>query len=324
MNRFPRFVSKQIGRFIGANNLFKGAAPFFLPFYHVVSNQKLPHILNYPYRNVSEFEKELDFFLKHFKPVSLDELMNNNNNSSKIFHLSFDDGLRECTKVIAPVLKRKGIPATFFINPGFVGNKQLFHKYKASLILSELQNKPNKTAEKILQENNLSGSKILKAEFFHIPVLEQVAEEIGFDFRKFLLEQKPYLSHEQIKDLAADGFSIGAHSFDHPEFWKISEQEQLIQVRKSMDWISANVPQKIKTFAFPFTDWGVSGSVLKTIQKENICDATFGTAGVKFDEFDFHFQRYPMEQPGNFKNNLKGEFTYFKLRKLIGEHIVRH
>ncbi|SHJ11320.1 Polysaccharide deacetylase [Tangfeifania diversioriginum] len=324
MNTFARSVSKQIGRLVPAKTLFRRTAPVFLPFYHVVSNDKLPHILNYPYRNVADFEKELDFFLKHFEPVSLDELIENSESSSKIFHLSFDDGLRECAEIIAPVLQQKGISATFFINPGFVGNKQLFHKYKASLILSELQKKPNKAAEKILQENKLSGRKILQAEFSQIAVLDQAAEKIGIDFEKFLQNQEPYLTVEQTKKLAENGFSIGAHSFDHPEFWKISSDEQLGQIRKSMDWISANIPQKIKAFAFPFTDSGVPAPVLKTIEKEQICDITFGTAGVKYDEFKFHFQRYPMEQPGNFKLNLKGEFMYYELRKLIGKDTVRH
>jgi peptidoglycan/xylan/chitin deacetylase (PgdA/CDA1 family) len=324
MNTFPRSVSKQIGRVVSAKTLFRRTAPAFLPFYHVVSNKKLPHILNYPYSTVSDFEKELDYFLKFFEPVSLYEFINGKKKSSKIFHISFDDGLRECAEIIAPVLKRKGIAATFFINPGFVDNKQLFHKYKASLILGELQNKPNKAAEKILQENNLSGFKILQAEFSQIAVLDQAAEEIGIDFERFLLEQKPYLTFEQIQKLAKDGFSIGAHSFNQQEFWKISEQEQLEQIIKSMSWISANIPQKIKTFAFPFTDSGVPASVLKTIEKEQICDITFGTAGVKYDEFKFHFQRYPVEQPGDFKLNLKGEFIYYELRKLIGKATVKH
>lgn len=324
MNTFPRSVSKQIGRVVPAKTLFRRTAPVFLPFYHVVSNKNLPHILNYPYRTVSDFEEELDFFLKFFQPVSLDELINGKKKSSKIFHISFDDGLRESAEIIAPVLQRKGIPATFFINTGFIDNKQLFHKYKASLILSELQNKPNKTAEKILEENNLSGHKILQAEFSQIPELAQAAKKTGIDFERFLQEQKPYLTLEQTKKLAEEGFSIGAHSFNHPEFWKISEQEQLEQIRKSMDWISANIPQKIKTFAFPFTDSGVPASVLKTIEKEQICDITFGTAGVKYDVFKFHFQRYPMEQPGDFKLNLKGEFIYYELRKLIGKATVKH
>ena len=128
MNEFPRFISKQFGKLISVQSLLKLKTPVFQPFYHIVSNNKLPHILNYNYRKVSQFEKELDFYLKYFKPVTLEELVSNKNLDDKIFHLSFDDGLKECAEIIAPILLKKGIPATFFVNPGFVGNQQLFHK----------------------------------------------------------------------------------------------------------------------------------------------------------------------------------------------------
>ncbi|HEY0262731.1 MAG TPA: hypothetical protein VGB95_06870 [Chitinophagales bacterium] len=47
----------------------------FLPFYHVISNEHLPHISHlYPLRNVKLFEQDLDFFLANFSPISIDEL----------------------------------------------------------------------------------------------------------------------------------------------------------------------------------------------------------------------------------------------------------
>lgn len=132
------------------------------------------------------------------------------------------------------------------------------------------------------------------------------------------------MSTQQILQLKAQGFSIGAHSFNHPEFWDISKEEQLNEVRKSMNWITEKINPAIKTFAFPFSDSGAAKSVLQTIKKENICPITFGTAGVKYDEMDTHFQRYPVEVSGDFKDNVKAEFVYFKLRKLIGKARVKH
>jgi len=324
MRKLPRFVSKQIGRFVSAKKLFNISSPVFLPFYHVVSDIELPHILNYNYRNSVQFEKELDYFLHYFKPVTLDYLMENQDTKEKVFHLSFDDGLKECAEVIAPILLRKGIPATFFVNPGFVDNKALFHKYKASLILNELKRNKNKEAAKILEENNLAGEAILRVDKSKEVILDSVAERAGIDFETFLKKRKPYLTTEQILDLQNKGFSIGAHSYNHPEFWKISEQKQLAQIRESMHWINQVVQPDIKTFAFPFTDDGVSATVLETIQKENICDVTFGTAGLKYDSNDFHFQRYPVEIFGGFVPNLKSEWVYFQLRKWIGKATVNH
>ena len=324
MNEFPRFVSKQIGKLISVQSLLKLNTPVFQPFYHVVSNEKLPHILNYNYRNIEQFEKELDFYLKYFKPVSLAELVSNKKWDEKIFHLSFDDGLTECAEIIAPILLKKGVSATFFVNPGFVDNQQIFHKYKASLILNRLNETSNPKVEHYLKEQNLQGKEILKASILQVNILDEATAALGINFKDFLEKQKPYLTTEQIFELKSKGFSIGAHSFNHPEFWKITEEEQLDEVKKSMDWLVEKVNPEIKAFSFPFTDSGVSLKVLKVLKSEKICDVTFGTAGIKHDQLEHHFQRYPVEQPGDFRQNLKAELVYFALRKLIGKATVKH
>lgn len=321
---FPRSVSRQIAQLISTKSLLKINTPVFHPFYHVVSDENLPHILNYNYRNIQQFKSELDFFLKYFKPVSLEELMNNPGTNKKVFHISFDDGLKECAEIIAPILWEKGIPATFFVNPGFVDNKALFHKYKASLILTKLVESPSPEAEQILLKNNLQGNNILNSNILQVDILNQVAEIIGLDFNVFLKKQKPYLTTQHLLQLKNEGFSIGAHSSNHPEFWQISKKEQINEVRKSVNWVSEKINPEIKTFAFPFSDSGADKSVLQTVEKENICDITFGTAGVKYDEMPTHFQRFPVEQPGNFEENIKTEFVYFKLRKIIGKATVKH
>jgi peptidoglycan/xylan/chitin deacetylase (PgdA/CDA1 family) len=324
MRKFLRNFSKTISPLFSERWIFKWETPCFLPFYHVVSDEKLPHILNYPYRNVAQFEKELDFILKYFTPVSLLELKNGKCSGKKAFHLSFDDGLRECSEIVAPLLFKKGIPASFFVNTAFVDNREMFHKYKASLILSRLREKPDEKTKTFLAKHGLSTENILKAEISQVEILNEVASLPGLDFAEFLNRQKPYLTSEQIKSLADDGFSIGAHSHHHPEFWKISEKEQIDEVIKSMNELENWIKPAVKAFSFPFTDDGVPASVLEAIKNEQICDITFGTAGVKNDTFDFHFQRYPAEQPGDFVRNLKGEFIYYKLRRWMGKATVKH
>lgn len=324
MKNRPRNLSKMLGHFFSEKWLFKRETPCFLPFYHVVSDEYLPHILNYPYRNVVQFEKELDFFLKFFTPVSLEELKKTACSGKKVFHLSFDDGLRECHDIVAPVLRRKGIPATFFVNTGFIDNKALFHKYKASLILSRLKENEDRKAIDFLKQNGFTVENILTASFSQEEILNEAANILGIVFTDFLNRQKPYLSSEQIKSLATDGFTIGAHSHRHPEFWKLSEAAQIDEVKESMAHLEKLVKPAIKAFSFPFTDDGVPVSVLETIKNKHICDITFGTAGVKHDMFEFHYQRYPVEQPGDFVRNLKGEFVYFELRKWMGKAVVKH
>lgn len=323
MNTIPREICKQAGRSMDIKRLLKIKRPVFLPFYHVVSNEKLPHILNYNFRNTAQFERELDFYLKYFKPVGLNELVNGDY-SDNAFHLSFDDGLRECAEVIAPVLLRKGIPATFFVNPGFVDNKALFHKYRASVVLTSLTRLPVEKAVAITGLKSFSQIEFLKTTILSEDLIDDLAQKLEIDFDEFLATQQPYLTTEQIFELKNKGFSIGAHSFSHPEFWKIDTAQQTSEIGKSLDWLTSTIQPEIKSFAFPFTDSGVPKQVFDTMFNEFGCDISFGTAGVKYDELANHFQRYPVEQPGDFLHNLKGEFVYLEFRKWIGKSIVKH
>ena len=80
----------------------------------------------------------------------------------------------------------------------------------------------------------------------------------------------------------------------------------------------------IKAFAFPFTDHGVSNEFFRLAKSRKVFDISFGTAGLKEDEFPFHFQRFPMEGTGLGASQLiKGEYFYYILKRLIGKHKIQ-
>src|SRR5690606_10275111 len=221
MNKIPRSVCKHIAPFLSEEWVMNRPIPCFLPFYHVVSNDELPYILNYNYFDVAQFEKQLDHYLKHFTPANLDDVLSGACTGRRMFHLSFDDGLRQCAEVIAPILLRKGIPATFFINTAFVDNRKLFYRYKASLIHSTMQVKSNPKAERFLESASLGGRQILSVTASQENVLDEAAGMLEISFDEFLTQNEPYVTLVQLKKLASDGFTIGAHSHSHPELSKL-------------------------------------------------------------------------------------------------------
>ena len=87
------------------------------PFYHIVSNKIPVHVKHlYSVRNTKQFEKDLDFFLKQYRSADYKKF---NTNTKDKFYLSFDDGLQEFYTIVAPILKKKKIKATIFINSNF-------------------------------------------------------------------------------------------------------------------------------------------------------------------------------------------------------------
>lgn len=311
MNEFSQQIISELAAVVPFRYLKSGRkTPVLLPFYHLVSDEDLPWRSNYNYPNTKQFEAELDFLLKHFKPLALDDLLSGGDLSGG-FHLSFDDGLRQCAEVIAPMLKRKGIPATFFINPSFIDNKDLFHRYKAAEISA------------LLKEKNIHIH--LQRTYADLQSLDDLAEEIGLNWEDWLQQKQPYMSLEQVRQLQADGFTIGSHSMDHPEFELLDAETQLDEIQESMDWLVEHVEPRIRAFAFPFTDFGVPDSVIENCHRENMVDISFGTAGLKREHFPFHFQRLPMENriEISIRARLKQEYLAYQLKRLLGKHYTR-
>jgi len=251
------------------------------PFYHIINNNSPAHIKHlYPVRSIRQFEKDLDFLQKYF---TASEFLQNKNKSA--FILSFDDGLSDVYKTITPILKKRKIPAIFFINSAFIDNKDMFINYISSL----------------------------------------KKENPKIDYKGYLKTEKPYLTKQQISELKTEGFTIGAHSINHPLFSEISEEEQIRQTKESIKFVTENFGETQKLFAFPFTDNGVKDTFFDTVFKNKITDYTFGTAGIKDDKIKNNIQRIPIEKYGmSAKRHIKTEYLLYILKKIIGKHIVEH
>jgi len=311
----------------------------FLPFYHTVSNQELIHIKHlYPVRDEKRFKEDLHFLLKHFKPIAVDELSEiasgEKSAAENSFFLSFDDGLSEIYDVIAPVLKEMGIPAAFFVNSSFVDNKELFYRFKCSILVESIQSKPTSEAvqakidEVLVKHSNSTQSpvqRILAIKYDQKGVLDEIGALLEVDFAEYLNSNKPYLTTQQIEGLIDDGFVIGAHSEDHPEYSCLSLEEQLSQTQCSMQFLNEKFKIDSKLFSFPFTDYGVSKDFFRNIfdTGNNIADISFGSAGLKKESFSNHFHRVAMDSSNlPAEKIIATEYLYYLLKAPFGKNSI--
>ncbi len=281
-----------------------------LPLYHVVSDAPLAHAHHlFCCRDTRAFKEDLDFFLKNYSPLSLNDLIDALKNeepiAAKSFLLTFDDGFREVHDVVAPILKEKGVPAVFFLCPAFLDNKRLFYRNKASILVEAVQGKAlAKTIERevrgIFLRNGIAFSDF-KASMFTVSyhqqdVLDEIALKLDLDFSEYLRTQKPYLSSDQVEALKRDGFAIGAHSIDHPCYAELSLEEQLGQTIESATYVKQRFSLEYGAFAFPFNDFGVSRRFFEEISRSGCIDVSFGSGrGMQEDIVANHVQRFSME-----------------------------
>lgn len=303
-------------KFIGAASSFSSMLPlgaltaisgqrFILPFYHIVSNNDCKHVKHlYRYKNTAQFESDLDYLARNYKPIAAEDLegvLQGKYKGQNIMLLTFDDGLREMYDVVAPILLHKGIPAVFFVNNDFIDNRDLMFRYQVSLIIEQHGLNEQESALLLSARNPAELDRKLNGKY---PI----------DVNAFLKNEQPYMTGAQIKSLKQKGFTIGSHSLNHPYFEDIALNEQLRQVYPSLAMLEEDYGIKQKLFAFPFTDQGVTTQFFETIFAEKKVDFSFGGAGIKNDVHPRQIQRLTMEGwNATAEQILKADYLYYLL-----------
>lgn len=305
------------------------------PFYHTVVNRSVDYINPlYTPINKHDFELHVDYLLSKFKPISIFEahqyIVANEKPAKPSFVLSFDDGLSGVYKNAYPILKKKGVPAIVFLNTDFIDNNALFYRFKTALILNALANQPMliKPITALLSDNGINAESLPKA-LLNIgikqsTVLDKILPICDINENDFLKNEKPYLTVQQIQEMNKSDFVFGSHGTNHAEFQSLNKEERQQQLIKSFDWIEKHCPQKLKLFAFPFTDEGISKNDILQLHRDNI-DLSFGGAGINNDVSPFHIQRIPMEKKyiKSPSKIIKSEYLYYSIKYLMGKKIIQ-
>ncbi|HMH20627.1 MAG TPA: polysaccharide deacetylase family protein [Puia sp.] len=317
-------------------------AASLLPYHHLVSDEEVLHVKHlYPYKNVRQFEKDLDHLLKHFTPVAVDDLagavLSGKSTPRGSFLLTFDDGFREVHEVIAPILSAKGIPAVFFINPAFLDNRVLFYRCKISLVIEALLAKKDQLFLLKECEGLLGGEaadaqglldrlirRIKKINNLDQHLLDGLAEKLGLSFEEYLQAQRPFMTVSQVKELHEKGFAIGAHSWDHPYYDLISLEEQERQTLQSTRYVEENFSPSRRLFSFPHSDVNLSQDLFdKLLSGKTPTDVFFGIQNQLEEQPNRVLHRFNAERPDlPLARQLNGVLLLMWYRKFLNKNMV--
>lgn len=288
--------------------LFMGAQELFLPLYHIVAEQPVAHgSYTRAFQTPASFAAQLDAWLQLFRPIGVEELLRAARGEATLparsMLLTFDDGLREIGELVAPLLRRKGVPAVIFVSTSVLENQDLLFQHKASLIADHLRRRSRPQAEaELARRLDLANPtteelcrSVLALGYRARARLDELAQLLELDVAAYCRERRPYLTVEELRGLAADGFVIGAHSVDHPKYAALSLQEQLEQTRASMQFVAETFAPPVRAFAFPFSDGGVSARFFREAAAQGLVDLTFGTAGLR-EDVPHSFQRVTLDK----------------------------
>ena len=275
--------------------------------YHIVSDKRLPHVASiYDYRNVGRFTEDIDFLTSNFHIIRLSDLLDSISGKTKLpansMLLTFDDGFKEVYDTAAPILIDHKVFPTVFITKKYIDNRELGYDHKKSLIaeqiLSQHGEHTGKKIRDILQENKLLHddliSSVINIPYARRSVVDTIGDSVNIDFKGYLEDNRPYLTCGQLNELLKQGFTLGGHSIDHPDFTELTLTDQLHQAKESVDFVCRTFRVKYKAFAFPYWDGGISKEFFEEFSP--FADATFGTQGLLNDSIGNNFQRIGIEK----------------------------
>jgi peptidoglycan/xylan/chitin deacetylase (PgdA/CDA1 family) len=268
----------------GVYNTLMGRDPLGLC-YHIVSPQRLEHVIHLlPYKTPEMFESDLLYLKKHFHPIDYEQLAQHRVSGKAIprrsVFLSFDDGYAECFDVVRPLLLKHDVPCTFFVVTDFVDNEKLFYRNEVSLCVEAVSQLEASILGDVLEElgalvgrtfdDRSSFVRWLRGlEWRDGQTIDRVAKLLDVDLQRFLSVKRPYLTSSHVKQLASDGFTVGAHGTNHRRLSNSNqgeiEREITDSCLKVREWTgSARIP-----FAFPFSAEGIDRGWLERVLLEH-------------------------------------------------------
>ncbi|MBN1231280.1 MAG: polysaccharide deacetylase family protein [Anaerolineales bacterium] len=270
-------------------------------FFHAVSDAPMPHV-DQLYQPISaeRFENALVYLKEKFTMVSYEDLeadyLGEKPLSQNAAHLSFDDGFVECFDIVRPLLLKHEVPCTFFVATDWIDNKNMFYRNKVSLCIDAyLQLSEDEAREKIEEISLALDKSVVEIGSFpqwmmslvqaDEPMIDQVCGMLGMDVKTFLKKKKPFLTLKQIKQLDADGFTIGSHTRSHSKLVQVTEKEMEEEIVESSKIIQKITGNERVPFSFPNSATGIDRNRLQQIRERNpILGLFFDTKGLRKDE----------------------------------------
>jgi peptidoglycan/xylan/chitin deacetylase (PgdA/CDA1 family) len=285
-------------------------------FFHEIGESK-DYISNlYSHHSEKSFYNIIEQLLKYFKPLKDLSVHGFRNASSRDFVVTFDDGLLSHYEIVAPFLEKKGIPAIFFLNSDFINKTETFYRFEASLICELLKSSNQK--EKELVKNLFTSNHyntiedinklIMSVKYKDRNIYNKIFNTLDFDSKSYFVDNSPFMSISNVKDLINRGFYIGAHSCNHYKYSEISLKEQINQTISDMIFWQKELNLDYKYFAFPFNDFGVHPNFYNETKSQ--IDLFFNTAGMEKPNYRLNlFSRICMDNSNNLIKKINSFFN---------------
>lgn len=170
--------------------------------------------------------------------------------------ITFDDGYADNHDVAMPILKRHGLPATFFIATGFLDGGRMWN----DTVIESVRLAKTRTLDlgalgrfavgTPADKTAAIGGIIGKLKYLPVAVRLAAAHGIAIE-AKVSLPDNLMMTSAQVKAMREAGMQIGAHTLSHPILSRLDDNEASAEIEGSKHFLERLLSERVGLFAYP-------------------------------------------------------------------------
>lgn len=227
--------------------------------FHRVLSRHDPLLPDLP--DAEEFETQMRWVRDWFNVIPLGagiEKLYAGTIPSRALAVSFDDGYADNEELAAPILRRLGMTATFFVSTAFLDGGSMWNDAVieavracrwpeldlsslglASYPLHTMGDRSHSLMSLLLDIKHFDAAK-------RMTVTDSIITLAGSELKKGLM-----MSPDQVRRLRTLGMDVGAHTVTHPILTRVSPTEAREEIGRSKAHLEQILGQPVPLFAYP-------------------------------------------------------------------------
>lgn len=236
------------------------APAFQILAYHRVNDERDPFFSSVP---TDVFERQMAYVARTYRVLTVEELVARMRRGAlprNGLAITFDDGYRDTLTHTAPILARYRLPATVFLATGFIGTAEVpwFDRVAMAFKMTPMPSFAAPWGERVSLAGPAERVRAVERTLRHLKALpdgdlraqvDRLAERLGVTDQKCF--KNLMLSWDDVHALDGLGFSIGAHTVNHPILSRVSVQRAWTEIMGSRRMIESAFGRSPAAFAYP-------------------------------------------------------------------------
>jgi len=228
--------------------------------YHRVNDDNDPF---FPSTPTEFFQQQMEYISRNFRVMAVEEIVERMDAETlprNAVAITFDDGYRDTLTHAAPILARYGLPATVFLATGFIGAGEFpwFDRLALAFKLTpagDVTLYDGTTLPLTTRWERLEALEHILMRLKRIPdckrrdSVDSLLDQLRVQDVRYLKDLM--LSWDDVHALTGLGFSIGAHTVNHPILSRVTLGQAEKEVMGSKVMIETALGRPVKAFAYP-------------------------------------------------------------------------